>query len=291
MTTFTEDEKVNKKWIQAVIAYCSPAGTTRHVAEVIKKRLAEDGIAAVMVDLTGKNGKNFCFSSDKEKRRILFVGSPVYCGHAVFPVTAFINVIAEGSVNYAVPFVTYGGVTSGVAISEMATAFQEKGIPIIGAAKIASEHSMMWELDEPLCKGRPNVEDDQLIESLVDNVLRKMRDGTDATVPLSELMYQPEEVYEFHKMFNLVVAKTMVPKRTVDENSCVECHACADVCPTKAISYTPFPEFGDDCICCYNCVKKCPENAIHVDMSPAHTFIRQHALRFGGEKASSEILV
>lgn len=282
---------MNKKQIRAIIAYCSPAGSTGHVAEVIKKRLAENGIAAVMVDLTGKNGKNFCFSSDKEKRRILFVGSPVYCGHAVFPVTAFINDIAEGGVHYAVPFVTYGGVTSGVAISEMATAFQEKGIPILGAAKIASEHSMMWGLDEPLGKGRPNAEDDQLIESLVDDVLAKIQDGTGVTVPLSELMYQPEEVYEFHKTFNLVVAKAKAPQRTVDESSCVECHICADVCPTNAISYAPFPEFGDDCICCYNCVKKCPENAIQLDMSSVHTFIRQHALRFGGENASSEIFV
>lgn len=282
---------MNKKQIQAVIAYCSPAGSTRHVAEVIKKRLAENGIAAAMVDLTEKKAEKYFLPNDKKNIRILFVGSPVYCGHAVFPVTEFINDIAEGSVHYAVPFVTYGGVTSGVAISEMAEALQEKGVPILGAAKIASEHSMMWELDAPLGKGRPNAEDDQLSESLVDKVLTKIQDGTGGTVPLSELMYQPEEVYEFHKTFNLAVAKTKAPQRTIDESSCAECRACADVCPTNAISYTPFPEFGDDCICCYNCVKKCPENAIQVDMSPVHAFIRQHALRFGRENASSEIFV
>ncbi|MEN8141416.1 MAG: EFR1 family ferrodoxin [Thermodesulfobacteriota bacterium] len=278
--------------IKATIVYCSPGGSTLNVAQVIKKGLEGDAAEVTMVDLAAKKEPGAAGAGPEDGARILFVGSPVYGGHAIPPVMDWLAEVDGASFDYAVPFVTYGGVMSGVAIQEMAEVMEEKEMVVLGAAKIVGEHTMMWEVDDPLGKGCPGGAEDAMVANLVTTVLAKMNKGTadDLAVSPSVLRYQPEEIYEHHKTFNLALIKPQAPKRIVNEELCGECQVCAEHCPTDAITFAPYPEFGDDCIICYNCVKECPEKAIEVDMTPAHGYIRARATQFD-EGAESKIYV
>ena len=103
------------------VIYCSPAGSTKHVAEVIGKTVAELGQAPVMIDLCDTKSAAAVKTRIKEIRQdsVLFIGSPVYAFHAVPPVTEFIERLPGNGKGYSVPFVTWGAVTSGIALYEM----------------------------------------------------------------------------------------------------------------------------------------------------------------------------
>ncbi|GBC62472.1 4Fe-4S ferredoxin [Desulfonema ishimotonii] len=264
------------------IVYCSPAGATRHVAEVIENQAGELGAETVLLDLGTKAdsapvtaqiaaaGENAC----------LFIGSPVYASHAVPPVTDFINGLPEKTGASAVPFVTWGAVTSGIALHDMGKKLGEKGFRLAGAAKVVAPHSMMWRSEDPLGKGHPDADDDRMLREMVAEICKKTGNADFPELSLTELAYQPEAAREQMEKSSLAAAKGHLPKREVDTGLCNECGTCAEVCPVDAITFSPWPEFGDRCICCYNCVRECPETAIKADFSKLEQGIRVKAEKF-----------
>lgn len=111
--------------------YCSPAGTTRHVAEVMEKKLAGYGRQVTVCGL-GKEEEKLSEImreiEETEERACLFIGSPVYASHALPLVMDFIARLPLRRQAYAVPFVTWGGATSGLVLAEMGEALQARGI-------------------------------------------------------------------------------------------------------------------------------------------------------------------
>ena len=145
-----------------LIAFCSPNGTTRHVAEVIEGRLGELGHAAVLMDLAhiGFDQAKGLVMRGSERPSCLWVGSPVYADHMVPPVAEFLMHFPERDGWYAVPFVIWGGVNSGVALHEMGALLTGKGLVLLGAAKVPAVHSVMWRTAEPVGAGHPDLKDD-----------------------------------------------------------------------------------------------------------------------------------
>lgn len=253
---------------KALIVYLSPGGSTRHVARTIEDRLKELGGDVTILDLAREADASVLYEqlSAASGDTLLFVGSPVYAGHAVPPVTAFMENLPTNSGVAAFPFVTWGGVSSGTALWEMGKALTDKGYHLAGAAKVLAVHTLMWQEDEPLGEGHPDPDDDEMIRSLVEAVYAKNVGEDD--IPLDALDYQPSPVKEEMLKSSLKTSEEKLPNRKVDEELCTECGICGDVCPTDAITFTPFPEFGPSCILCFNCVRECPEEAIKADMSP-----------------------
>lgn len=252
----------------ALIVYASPGGSTRHVARTIEDRLKElDGAVSVLDLGRGADaGAVHDLLSAAAGDTLLFIGSPVYVGRAVPPVMSFLESLPENSGVAAFPFVTWGGVSSGIALWEMGKTIKEKGYHLAGAAKVLAVHTMMWQEDEPLGEGHPDPDDDDMIRNLAAAVYAKAVGEGD--IPLDALDYQPEPLKQEMLKSSLKQAEEKLPNRKVDEDLCTECGICADVCPTDAIAFTPYPEFGPACIFCFNCVRECPEEAIKADMSP-----------------------
>jgi len=268
----------------AAIVYCSPAGSTRHVAEVIRDTLKELDVQVEVLDMAKGGDSASILSKIKAagEDTCLFIGSPVYVNHAVPPVTAFISELPESANTMAVPFVTWGGACSGVALWEMGKMLSEKGYQVAGAAKVMALHSMMWQFDKPVGEGRPNAEDDQMIRDMVTKVAKGEAKG----IALSALAYQPEAAREEMEKSSLAMAKSHMPQRTVNEERCTQCNICAEVCPVEAVTFSPYPEFGDHCISCFNCVRECPEDAIEADFSPLDARIRAKAKQFDEQPLS-----
>jgi ferredoxin/flavodoxin len=266
------------------IVYFSLAGSTRHVAEVIEKQFLELGAEVSSFDLAEYSSDVAVTISQQmetsEDKSCLFIGSPVYVSHAVPLVMQFISELSENTGAFVVPFVTWGGACSGIALYEMGKELLNKKFTLLGAAKILAVHSLMWQLEDPLGKGHPDADDDRMVEELVNHVNQKLREDNPKGIKLSDLAYQSKENHAEMEKISLQTAKAHMPERTIDDELCNQCQVCSDVCPADAVTFTPYPEFGNDCVFCLSCLKKCPEYAIHADLSDIWQRIKDRAAFF-----------
>jgi ferredoxin/flavodoxin len=266
------------------IVYFSPAGSTRHVAEVIEKQFLALGVEVSSFDLAECNSDIGMTISqqmkDSECKSCLFIGSPVYVSHAVPLVMECIAGLKENPGAFAVPFVTWGGACSGMSLYEMGKELLKKGLPILGAAKILAVHSLMWPLENALGKGHPDAGDDHMVEELVNHVNQILHEDHPKGIKLSDLAYQTKENHAEMEKVSLQAAKAHMPERTVDTELCNQCQVCSEVCPVDAVTFKPYPEFGDSCVFCFNCMKECPEQAINADLSEIWQRIKDRAAFF-----------
>jgi len=275
--------------MEAFIVYCSPAGTTRKVALTIGSTLTEHGQSVASYDLSKSidEAAIYCDIKNVQKDYCLFVGSPVYACHAVPVITRFLSRLPETTAGYAVPFVTWGGVTSGIALYEMAEMLAHKGYAIAGAAKILAAHSLMWQFDHPLGEGHPDEADENLVTQLITEVNDRIASKTVAPLSLSVLNYLPETVREPMTKMDLTSARQSLPQKAVDKNLCTQCNICTAVCPAHAITCEPFPEFNQNCIMCYSCMRFCPERAIAADFSKLEERLTKRAEGFSEQPRSA----
>ena len=276
---------------KALIVYFSPAGSTEHVARVMERKLKEMETPVTAINLGREPDIPFIIPQllDAKDNLCLHIGSPVYANHPVPPVMEFISSLPKAHEGFSVPFVTWGGATSGIALHVMGGALEEKGYRVLGAAKILAKHSLMWACDSPLGENHPDEEDDRLAEVLVETTCERFRRGETKGIPLSALRYQRDQIYEKMKATSLESRRPFFPNRRILQDRCTQCEICSAQCPVEAITLSPFPEFGPGCILCFNCVRLCPENAIEADLSEVHRRIRARRERFREE--GSEIFL
>lgn len=263
----------------AVVVSMSPSGSTHHVGQVIAAALKKRGVDAVSLDLA----KQRRLDSDLAERlshdqSCLFIGSPVYFSRAIPPVLEFIADLPQKPGGYAVPFVTWGGASSGIALHDLGRALHRRGYQVIGAGKVLAEHSLMWRSAHPLGDNRPDEADDRLVSDLVERVIDKFSAASPVpSLPLEMLAYQPQPMFEEMSKIVFAKAKTNMPVKQIDEQRCTQCGLCVEQCPVQAVSLAPYPEFADDCIACFTCVRICPEDAFANDLSMLESRIRERA--------------
>ena len=272
------------------IVYFSPAGSTSHVARVMEKRFKELGIKPSLFDLAKNSGLSQVISEQIRDDSRLIVGSPVYVSHAAPPVMQFLAELTPVTKASAVPYVTWGEASSGIALFEMARGLRKKGFKILGAAKVVAVHCLMWQLESPLGEGHPNSEDERIVQKLVDEMNRKMQSHSSKGIDLSDLAYQKEEIHAEMEKMSLEIAKAHMPIREVDEELCNQCEICAEVCPTASVVLEPYPVFGESCIYCFSCMRNCPEGAIKANLSEIWQRIRDRA-KFFVERPYTEIFI
>jgi ferredoxin/flavodoxin len=252
-----------------LIVYLSPSGNTRKVAEIIVDTLNQIGQKTEVLDLAAKDEKDqkkLAFDT-LNHGSCLWVGSPIYANHALPQVIGFLSNLQQVEGICAVPFITYGGVTSGVGLYEMGLILAEKGFKLPGAAKILAAHSMMWMFKNPLGVGRPNEDDKALVRELVKAVNEKIsRPGIMKPLTVDSLNYQPKVTQEKFHRADITATKKIFPPMKFDIDLCTKCGVCEENCPTHNISFDPDLKFGDDCILCYNCLRHCEPEAITNDI-------------------------
>ncbi len=278
---------------KSFIFYCSPAGTTQHVAKVIEQEFAGFARQVTVCELgkeTEKLSEVMREIGETEERVCLFIGSPVYASHALPLVIDFIADLPLREQVFAVPFVTWGGATSGLALAEMSEALTAREYSVVGAARVMAVHSLMWELENPVGKGHPDSADDHVIKNLVAVTDRNLQQSEPLCLSRQALHYQPEAVAVEMRKLNLKVARSLLPKRLVDEGLCNKCGICVKQCPVAALTLKPYPIYADHCILCFNCMRWCPENAISADLSAIHDRVLERAENYQ-EKPLSEIFI
>lgn len=246
------------------IVFFSPAGSTRLIAETIEYHLRLKGCSPFLVDLSrGRQASLEEVQTMVGHPCCLWMGSPVYCDHAVPLMHDFIEALPMATPeSYAIPFVTWGGVTSGLALPEMARHLRAKNYHPLAAAKILAVHSSMWHTRQPLGQGHPNEADLRQIAILVNKVCDALEQNACTPMDLEVLNYLSPSLRAQAGTKSLAAARAAMSPLAVDEQVCQQCGHCAGSCPVAAIELNPFPVISQEaCVLCLQCVRTCPHQA------------------------------
>ncbi len=265
-----------------LIVYFSLGGGTAKVARWIEEVLRAEGQAVTVADLTFAGSPVYAPLPGTAQVDCLWVLSPIYAQHPAPADGDYLRSLPEGQGRLVAPVVTYGVVCSGMGLYEMASALLDKGYRLAGAAKVVSEHSMMWPYESPLGQGRPDQDDAQAVRGLARRVAGAVASPGDLqALTLADLDYQPQAVREAAAQRNVHMLRTELPLMGLDQERCDECGLCRMNCCTHNISLSPKPVFGDRCIYCLNCLRVCPQQALSNPLlGGLDKFLRERAAFF-----------
>ena len=265
----------------AIIVF-SPTGNTLKVGQMLEKQLISRNINVQLYDFTG-NGMIFrkdnikSFFKEKIKQYdLLCIGAPVYAHHLHYNVKNIIKALPKpenGWARLAVPFVTYGGINSGVALREAAKLLKHSGRLTIMAMKINAFHCMtaLPQINIKINERMPGEEALPIIEELADEIVRfnygVIKKSKDITRKLN-----------YQKLKNRVKAKIifrekfwhkfLYPKLIFNYDACQKCEQCIEICPVNCIGMTddgPILLDNPSCIHCGACILECRFNAININ--------------------------
>ncbi|MCD4697451.1 MAG: EFR1 family ferrodoxin [Bacteroidales bacterium] len=263
--------------MNVTIIVFSPTGNTLKVAKKIKEQ-AKKEINVQILDISGekeifleKNIKSFLEKNVLE-HNVLMIGTPVYAHHVQYHV---INLIKNlPSLNrkwgkYAVPFVTFGDVSSGIALHEAAKLLQRSGRKIIGGLRITAEHTFTRLLNSVLNQGKPDNEINSIINDFWNTILERYENKVDKKMIIKSMNYQSlKERIKAHVIFREKIwQKYLYPRISIIHSKCTECGICVKNCPVNHL----IMEKGkvvegkiSECITCGKCVVNCKLNALEM---------------------------
>ena len=288
--------------MEAIIIYFSPTGNTRFVANTILKEFQKNEILTQLVDVTKneilfneKNPEKF-LSESIPKHDILMIGSPVYAHHVQYHVMDLIKKLPRPNKEkwgkIAIPFVTYGGIDSGIALEEAEKYLKKSGRTVIGGLKFSASHNMTRVfMDVEFNKGKPNDEILPIIEELVETI-KQIDLKSPATSKSKLLQYQSRKAALIAKIIlnEKKFHEKRYPNPVISLDKCVHCGKCVSACPVvhwKSESEKIIGNPDNNCIHCYNCIHVCNSDAITLtgDLEKGREFM-QNMIEEKGNKES-----
>ncbi len=263
--------------MKVTIIVFSTSGHTLKVSQVFKRELESRGIGVQLIDVT--KDSNYLQSShtqeylaeEIEEHDVILIGGPVYAGHVEKNLLRLIEQLPEAGGRYgylAVPFVTYGGVHSSIALEEMGRYLKRKNRKSILGVKIAAEHTLTKTLSNVINKNMPGPYEEKIITDAVERIVQITRKELGEIKDVSKsfaysrlperLLFHTLSQEFFHKKFKEV---------SIDNHKCIQCKKCILACPVNMFDYSDgivkMVRDKKDCILCAECYHVCPVNAIH----------------------------
>lgn len=259
---------------QVAHCYLSPSGSTRKAGRKICALLEENGYTADEFDLSRCRNRMDEVYEGIRAASLLLIGSPVYANHAAGPVLALLGDLPEGAGKPALAYVTYGGVSKGSSLFEMAEALSGKGYSVLGLAEVLAVHSMMFRDVDPVGKGHPGEVDWRALASWIEKIsplLKPVGAAMDysCTRPPGRLSRSLDT-----GVFTPRFMRHLWPSIRFRPEKCTMCGACTSVCPAGRLDDLPRIDEATSCLYCYQCVRCCPEGAFNAFMQVTHPAVR-----------------
>ncbi len=263
--------------MKVLIIVFSPAGSTLKIAEGFQKKLIAEKHQVQLVNITGNkslfsgSGIKDALSAIVKDHDVICIGSPVYEKHLEFYIRKIFKSLPKPDSKwgkFAIPFVTYGGISSGMALLEADKLFKKSGRQVIAAMKIETVHIITKRLKTKVNEGMPGKEALPVIDELVKRITAvEKNNGARLSNFASELNYHTfkEKALSF-AMNEMILHKYKYPAFTVDYAKCNKCLNCVKKCSIQRIDIDNGSPKMDrtkpDCIHCFACVNSCPVDAI-----------------------------
>ena len=268
----------------------SPSGHTLQAASIFIKEFEKRGVFAQLINTT-KNPNYLNESSikkqleaDLDAHDVLLIGGPIYAGHMEGHILRLIKQLPGVGGKYggvlAVPFATYGGVHSSVALEEMGKLLKRQKRKSILGVKIAAEHTLTKTASKIIYEGRPGKNEEAIIAQAVDKIIeiasRNIEDIKDVSKafcysrPKERLMFKLFSQEKIHKQFKHV---------SINSEKCIQCKKCISVCPVNMFDVideqVKMVKDQHQCILCAECYHRCPAGAIsHPYIEPARVRLK-----------------
>jgi heterodisulfide reductase subunit A-like polyferredoxin len=158
----------------------------------------------------------------------------------------------------AVPFVTYGGVHSSVALEEAGKLLKQKKRKSILGVKIAAEHTLTRTASKTIYEDRPGTNETEVIAKAVDTIMATASQDNEIikdvsksfcySKPAERLLFKLLSQEKFHKRFKKV---------SIDTQKCNQCKKCISVCPVNMFDFfdeqVRMVKDRQQCILCAEC--------------------------------------
>jgi len=202
------------------------------------------------------------------KYDVICIGSPVYAHHMHYNMLDFIRNLLPliDKTQYAVPFVTFGGINSGEALHDAEKLLRKKGRTVVAGLKVNSEHCLSKAFKTDFNRNLPDNTAIPFINELADKLLQLK--STKVFTNGYFLNYQKTPVRIRTKL--LIGEKFwhnhMYPKTEFDYSKCNGCGVCVMKCPLMRIelknNQPVKKEDAPDCIHCGMCVFSCKKGGV-----------------------------
>ncbi|MHA1379456.1 MAG: EFR1 family ferrodoxin [Candidatus Helarchaeota archaeon] len=251
--------------INTVIFYFSQTLNTKKYTEKIAEGIKESGNGCDLIKLKKVNNdieliKNFDFSTYD----LIGFGTPVYYFHPPYHIFDILESFPSLEGKKGFLFCTSGG-NPGSTLYQVKAVFDKKGLKIIdGNDKFVGfdRHPLYRDFDfiYPPSKGHPNEEDLNNAKIWGSELIQK---ALDPNTPEKTDFRTKNNPYATMQTFETI--NKQYPKFELNEEKCIQCGNCADLCPVDCIIMDPYPKWTKLCDRCYLCYMQCPEQAIECD--------------------------
>jgi ferredoxin/NAD(P)H-dependent FMN reductase len=264
---------------KAAMVFFSPHGTTKQAMDHVARGMETAGLHCDFFDAARyiRRGNASELYVQLSYYRVLVIGTPVYAHHLPPLFREMLEKIPVLTENQAAAFIAaYGGVSSGVALHELAKIFESKGVRLLGGMKVATEHCLTFQAKQPLNCGRPDAGDIQALAdfgaALVARLISRERPNVSSRSFNDKSMHLRIMASLF---FNMASIKKYLPPITVAGGACTRCGLCVDQCPSANITLDDDLRIGDRCVSCFRCVRLCPERALAASLEDTDRLIRK----------------
>ncbi|HCL58164.1 MAG TPA: hypothetical protein DHW82_14310 [Spirochaetia bacterium] len=262
------------------ILYFSPYQSTEITAEKLSSAFQSFNHEVFLTNLTRektlwkeKNYPDF-FETKIKPHDLLCIGAPVYAHLMPDNMRELVeNLPLPDSQKWgkqALPFITYGGVSSGIALYDAGKLLQKRERVNIYGLKVNSFHSLSRSFPVKLNERMPGAEIDALIMELAEKITRLCGEGKDHTEFLNyQINYTKPE-------------KVVFPKVSFPAEKCIQCMRCIKKCPVQRLAMNKGAVLEDastPCIFCGECYYACRFRAVSWDIERFEGFLKSVAVR------------
>ena len=232
------------------VIYFSPTHSSAKIIYAIAEGI---GVTAIMEsDVTCEDLEFEELISDE----LTIIAAPVYGGRVAETAMERFRKFRSDSHAPIVPVVLYGNRDYEDALRELSDLMEEQGFVTVAGGAFIGEHSFSRPaIGMPIAEGRPDKDDLQKAFEFGKKIREKIEAVSDIDL-LPPVQLKGNFPYK-------VKGKPTPLAPVTNEETCVLCGYCMDICPTHAISMKEGKIVSDPnaCIKCCACVKECPEGA------------------------------